>query len=239
MRSDGRANNELRPVTITPDFLENPLASVLIEFGKTKVICSASLDETVPRWMKDAGHGWVTAEYAMLPSSGHERSQRESMRGKVGGRTYEIQRLVGRSLRSVVDLKALGERTLWIDCDVIQADGGTRTASITGGFIALQLAVNRLIDRRVIVKNPIRERMAAISVGIVKKELLLDLAYEEDSAAEVDMNIVMTESGRLIEIQGTAETEPFSRQMCNDMIDLAYEGVIQLITCANETLHAS
>jgi len=229
MRLGSRKNDQLRQVTITTNFLQNPLGSVLIEFGKTKVLCSAMVDNFVPRWLKGEGRGWVTAEYSMLPSAGGGRMQRESSRGKIGGRTHEIQRLIGRSFRSVMDLSLLGERTIWIDCDVLQADGGTRTASITGGFVALMIAVDKLIKDGTIKKNPIREGLAAISVGIVSGELRLDLNYMEDSTADVDMNVVMTESGKLIEIQGTAEENPFSKQQCFDMIELAQSGINQLL----------
>ena len=229
MRSDGRTATQLRPVNIEVNYLQNPLGSVLISVGKTKVLCSVSLEDMVPRWMKGAGHGWVTSEYAMLPCAGHERSPRESTRGKVGGRTYEIQRLIGRSLRSVLDLTKLGERTLWVDCDVIQADGGTRTASITGGFIALEIAIEKLLGNGTLYQTPLKERMAAISVGVVNNELMLDLCYDEDSQADVDMNVVMTESGNIIEIQGTAETHPYSKDMCMQMINLAHDGVQQLL----------
>ncbi len=229
MRSDNRKNDQLRKVVITPDFLQNPLGSVLIEFGKTKVLCSATIDNFVPRWLKGDGRGWVTAEYSMLPSAGGARSQRESARGKIGGRTHEIQRLIGRSFRSVIDLSLLGERTIWIDCDVLQADGGTRTASITGGFVALRIAVDKLLKDGSLKKNPIKENLAAISVGIVDGQQMLDLDYSEDSNAEVDMNVVMTQSGNLIEVQGTAEENPFSKQQCIDMIDLAQNGINQLL----------
>ncbi|MDX9701958.1 MAG: ribonuclease PH [Candidatus Auribacterota bacterium] len=236
MRTDGRTGAQLRPVTIEANFLQNPLGSVLISFGNTKVICSVSIEDAIPRWLKGAGHGWLTAEYSMLPCAGCERSPRESTRGKLGGRTHEIQRLIGRSLRSVFDLTKLGERTLWVDCDVIQADGGTRTAAVTGGFIALELAVERLLGNGTLFQTPIKERMAAVSVGVVKNEILLDLCYAEDVIAEVDMNVVMTESGKLIEIQGTAETNPYTKEMCMEMINIAHGGVIQLLNISKEAL---
>jgi len=236
MRSGNREYNQLRKVEIIPNFLDYPLGSALVSFGRTRVLCSVSMDENVPKWLKGARHGWITAEYSMLPSAGVERLQRESTRGKIGGRTHEIQRLIGRSFRAVCDLEILGERTIWVDCDVIQADGGTRTASITGGFTALMMAVKKLMQSGVLTANPIRERLAAISVGIVKDELLLDLDYEEDSSADVDMNLVMTESGKIIEIQGTAEKDPFSKNRCNDMIDLAFDGITQLISLQQDTI---
>ncbi len=224
MRLNNRPNNQMREVNIITDFLDNPLGSVLIEFGKTKVLCCATVEESVPKWLRGQQCGWVTAEYSMLPSAGNERIQREAARGKIGGRTYEIQRLIGRSFRAVCDLHLLGERTIWIDCDVLQADGGTRTASITGGYVALALAVKRLMEQGKLTHNPIKEHMAAVSVGIVKGELMLDLDYSEDSTADVDMNLVMTQSGRLIEIQGTAEEEPFALTECMEMIELAQKG---------------
>lgn len=236
MRLGNRKNDQLRQVTITTNFLQNPLGSVLIEFGKTKVLCSAMMDDFVPRWLKGEGRGWVTAEYSMLPSAGGGRMQRESARGKIGGRTHEIQRLIGRSFRSVMDLSLLGERTIWIDCDVLQADGGTRTASITGGFVALTIAVDKLLKAGTLKKNPIKENLAAISVGIVSGELRLDLNYIEDSSADVDMNVVMTQSGNLIEIQGTAEENPFSKQQCFDMIELAQDGINQLLELQSKAI---
>jgi len=236
MRSGNRKNNQLREIKITPDFCTNPLSSVLIEAGNTKVLCSTTLEESVPRWMKGSGKGWVTSEYAMLPASTNDRITRESIRGKVGGRTHEIQRLIGRSFRSVIDLEKLGERALWVDCDVLQADGGTRTASITGGFASIMLAMERLIEAGVLDQNPIKEPLAAVSLGIVDGELMLDMDYNEDSSAEVDMNVVMTESGKLVEIQGTAEGAPFSRKECMDMINLAESGIEQLIELQKKLL---
>ncbi|MCB1194696.1 ribonuclease PH [bacterium] len=229
MRSYGRTNSQLRPVTITPRFLDSPLGSVLIKMGKTTVLCSTTIEDQVPRWMKGEGRGWVTAEYSMLPSSaGLARMPRESSRGKVSGRTHEIQRLIGRAFRAVCDLSKLGERTVWIDCDVLQADGGTRTASITGGFVALRLAVARMLEEGIITEDPLYENVAAISVGVVAGELMLDLDYAEDSSAEVDMNIVMTHTGKLIEIQGTAEEKPFSKKKLIEMISLAQSGIEEL-----------
>ncbi|MCD6460499.1 ribonuclease PH [bacterium] len=236
MRSDNRKYNQLRHIEIVPNFLDHPLGSALISFGRTRVLCSVSMEEKVPKWIRGSGQGWITAEYSMLPSAGIERMQREATRGKIGGRTHEIQRLIGRSFRSVCDLSVLGERTVWVDCDVIQADGGTRTASITGGFTALMMAVNKMMDSGILKKNPLRERVAAISVGIVKNEVMLDLDYEEDSAADVDMNLVMTESGKIIEIQGTAEKNPFSKNKCNEMIDLAFCGIKKLLDYQQETI---
>ena len=228
MRSDNRAPNQLRETTITPHFLPHAEGSVLIEAGRTKVICTASIEERVPPFLRNTGKGWVTAEYGMLPRATNTRMQREATAGKVGGRTQEIQRLIGRSLRSVTNLPALGERTVWIDCDVIQADGGTRTASITGAFVALALALETLRSRDVLRSIPLTDSVAAISVGIVDGEALLDLAYEDDSRAEVDMNIVKTGDGRFIEVQGTAEGQPFNRGALDSLLGLADEGIRQL-----------
>ncbi|HTY20267.1 MAG TPA: ribonuclease PH, partial [Geobacteraceae bacterium] len=210
MRSDGRRDDALREVRITRNFSIHAEGSVLIEFGDTRVICTASIEESVPPFLRGKGSGWVTAEYSMLPRSTHTRSPRESAKGKVGGRTHEIQRLIGRSLRSVMNLTLLGERSILIDCDVIQADGGTRTASITGAYVAMVDAVRWLEARRMITENPVLEAVAAVSVGIIDGIPLLDLNYEEDSAAEVDMNFVMTSSNRFVEVQGTAEGKPFT-----------------------------
>src|SRR6187549_1155618 len=210
-RNDGRSPAQLRPTTITPGFLLHPEGSVLIEVGRTKVICTASVEDRVPPFQRGSGKGWVTAEYGMLPRATSTRTTREASQGKVGGRTQEIQRLIGRSLRSVVTMSELGERTIWIDCDVIQADGGTRTAAITGGFVALVLALERLREQAVIARVPVTDYVAATSVGIVDGTPLLDLAYDEDSRADVDMNVVKTSDGRFIELQGTAETKPFDR----------------------------
>jgi len=228
-RIDKRALNALRPVKMTKDFIIHPSGSVLIEMGNTKVICTASVEEKVPPFLKGSDSGWVTAEYSMLPGSTHFRKQRDASRGKIDGRTMEIQRLIGRSLRSVIALDKLGERTIWIDCDVIQADGGTRTASITGGFVALAIAVNKLMEQGLVKENPIREYVAAVSVGIKNGEALLDLCYQEDSSAHVDMNLIMTESGKFIEVQGTGEEAPFSKDQLYKLLDLGEEGIRQLI----------
>jgi ribonuclease PH len=229
MRSDSRPANTLRDTTLTPNFLPHAEGSVFIEAGRTKVICAASVEDRVPPFLRNSGKGWVTAEYGMLPRATSTRTQREATAGKVGGRTQEIQRLIGRSLRSVTNLPALGERTIWIDCDVIQADGGTRTASITGAFVALALACEKLKQRDVIRSIPLSDYVAAISVGIVDGEPLLDLAYEDDSRAQVDMNVVRTGQGKFIEVQGTAEGEPFDRNALNQLLDLADLGIRQLI----------
>src|SRR5690349_10075585 len=229
MRSDNRPANQLRDTTITPEYLMHAEGSVLIEAGNTKVICTASVEDRVPSFLRGSGKGWVTAEYGMLPRATSTRMQREAAAGKVGGRTQEIQRLIGRSLRSVANLPALGERTLWVDCDVIQADGGTRTASITGAFVALALALERLRDRGTISAIPLIDCVAAISVGIVDGEPLLDLAYDDDSRADVDMNVVQTGSGQFIEVQGTAEGLPFGRDALNALLDLADHGIKQLV----------
>jgi ribonuclease PH len=229
MRSDKRPANELRATTLTPNYLVHAEGSVLIEAGQTKVICTASVEDRVPPFLRNSGKGWVTAEYGMLPRATSTRMQREASAGKVGGRTQEIQRLIGRSLRSVTNLPALGERTIWVDCDVIQADGGTRTASITGAFVALALALEKLRDKSVIGSIPLIDYVAAISVGIVDGEPLLDLAYDDDSRAEVDMNIVKTGSGQFIEVQGTAEGLPFGRDSLNTLLDLADHGIKQLV----------
>ncbi len=227
--ADERACDASRPVRITPDFTEHAEGSVLIECGHTRVICTASLEDRVPPFLRGKEQGWVTAEYGMLPRSTGTRMVREAAKGRPSGRTQEIQRLIGRSLRSVVDLSLLGEHTLWLDCDVIQADGGTRTASITGAFVALALAVNRLLQEGVLQKNPLLDYVAAISVGIVDGKPCLDLSYVQDSSAEVDMNIVMTGSGRFVEVQGTAEKKSFSRSQLNELLDLAESGIARLI----------
>jgi ribonuclease PH len=229
MRSDQRPADELRDTAITPNYLMHAEGSVLIEAGHTRVICTASVEDRVPGFLRNTGKGWVTAEYGMLPRATSTRMQREASAGKVGGRTQEIQRLIGRSLRSVTNLAALGERTIWIDCDVIQADGGTRTASITGAFVALALALEKLRARDVIKSIPLSDYVAAISVGIVDGEPLLDLAYDDDSRADVDMNIVKTGDGRFIEVQGTAEAEPFGREALMKLLDLADRGLAQLV----------
>jgi ribonuclease PH len=224
-RLDGRAADAVRPTRITPDFTVHAEGSVLIEVGRTKVICTASIEERVPPFLRGAGKGWVTAEYGMLPRATNTRTTREASAGKVGGRTQEIQRLIGRSLRSVVKMTELGERTVWIDCDVIQADGGTRTAAITGGFVALALALGRLRDRGALKTVPITHYVAATSVGIVAGTPLLDLAYDEDSRADVDMNVVKISDGRFIELQGTAETQPFDQNELGSLLTLANGGL--------------
>ncbi len=228
-RSDGREATELRPVSITPGFIRHADGSVLVEMGATRVICTASTEETVPQFLRDTGRGWVTAEYGMLPGSSPTRIPREATRGRIGGRTQEIQRLIGRSLRAVVDLDTLGPRTIWLDCDVIQADGGTRTASITGGYVALALAIRRLRERGTLAKNPLRTSVAAVSVGVVGGDVLLDLCYEEDSRAAVDMNLVMTGDGQFVEIQGTAEARPFTAAQLARMTEVGGAAIADLI----------
>ena len=229
MRIDQRAENQLRPIKITRNYTRYAEGSVLVEFGHTKVLCTASIDNSVPRFLKGQGQGWVTAEYGMLPRSTHTRSDREAARGKQSGRTQEIQRLIGRSLRAMVDLKKLGENTITIDCDVIQADGGTRTASITGAAVALIDAMNVLLEKKKIKNDPLKGLVAAVSVGIHNGAALLDLNYDEDSTCETDLNVVMTQSGEFIEIQGTAEEKPFTREQANQMLALAEEGIKQLV----------
>ena len=228
-RSDGRAPAELRPTRLTPGFLMHAEGSVLIEVGRTRVVCAASIEDRVPPFLRNTGKGWVTAEYGMLPRATTTRTQRESTAGKVGGRTQEIQRLIGRSLRSVTRLAELGERTVWVDCDVIQADGGTRTASITGGFVAMVLALRRLREAGALKSIPVQDYVAATSVGVVGGAPLLDLAYDEDSRAEVDMNIVKTGDGRFIEVQGTAEGPPFDRRALDSLMELGDAGVRELV----------
>ena len=229
MRSDNRPPNQLRETVITPHYLPHAEGSALIEAGNTRVICTASVDDRVPPFLRNSGKGWVTAEYGMLPRATSTRTPREAAQGKVGGRTQEIQRLIGRSLRSVAKLSDLGERTIWIDCDVIQADGGTRTASITGAFVALALAVETMRSRDQIRVIPLTDYVAAVSVGIVDDEPLVDLAYDDDSRAEVDMNVVQTGRGEFIEVQGTAERTPFDRDKLNALLDLASQGIKQLV----------
>ena len=231
IRSDGRAPDQLRPVRITLDYIKHAEGSCLIEFGDTKVICTASIEEKVPPFLRGTGQGWITAEYAMLPRATAQRTVREAARGRLTGRTQEIQRLIGRSLRSAIDLTALGEVTVWIDCDVIQADGGTRTASITGAFVALYRALQR-VEKLHAVKN----FLAAVSVGIVDGQLLLDLNYEEDSMAEVDMNVVMNDRGEFVEVQGSAEGKPFSKEELDRMLELARQGIMELIKKQKEVL---
>ena len=233
-RFDGRRPAELRATRITPHYLLHPEGSVLIEAGLTRVVCAASVEDRVPPFLRGKGSGWVTGEYGMLPRSTSTRSARESATGRVGGRTQEIQRLIGRSLRAVTRLKELGERTVWVDCDVIQADGGTRTASITGGFVALVLALEKLRETGVIARLPIDDYVAAISVGIVDGRPLADLAYEEDSQAEVDMNVVKTGNGRYIEVQGTAEGQPFDQAALDDLLGLAGSAINRLVAMQRE-----
>lgn len=235
-RIDGRFWDELRPVSIVRNFIKPAEGSVLISVGDTKVICTATVEEKVPPFLKGTNKGWVTAEYSMLPRATQQRTVREAAKGRLGGRTMEIQRLVGRSLRAVVDQEALGERTIWIDCDVIQADGGTRTAAITGGFVALVDACHHLIETNVIEKMPLKDFLAAVSVGKIGDVLCLDLCFREDSQAEVDMNVVMTGQGHIIEVQGTAEGSPFTRKELDALLDLADKGVQELITVQKESL---
>ncbi|MFO7189404.1 MAG: ribonuclease PH [Pseudomonadota bacterium] len=235
-RPSGRLPEELRPVRITRGYTKHAEGSVLVEFGDTKVICTASVDEKVPPFLRDSGQGWLTAEYGMLPRSTHTRTEREAARGRQSGRTQEIQRLIGRSLRAVMDLAKLGPRTIQIDCDVLQADGGTRTASITGAFVAACDAVEWLLAEQRIAESPVRDFVAAVSVGIYQGVPVLDLDYQEDSACDTDMNVVMTGSGGLVEIQGTAEGEPFSREQMDAMLDLAARGIRQLIEAQRAVL---
>ena len=236
VRTDSRANNELRPVKITPGFLPYAEGSVLIEMGNTRVICAASLEERVPPFLRNTGQGWLTAEYSMLPRSTLTRSSREIGRGGPSGRTHEIQRLIGRSLRAVADMKALGERTLTIDCDVLQADGGTRTAAITGAYVAFAIAGGRLLKAGKISRSVVLNHVAAVSVGIVDNTPLLDLKYDEDSRADVDMNVVCTGDGRFIEVQGTAEREPFSRSQMDHLLALAGSGIDVLVKLQQEVI---
>jgi len=236
MRSDGRKPTELRPLTITPSYIKTADGSVLIEVGDTKVICTAKLEERAPQFLRNSGKGWITSEYGMLPGSSQVRIGRESVRGKIGGRTHEIQRLIGRSLRAVADLKSLGERTIWIDCDVIQADGGTRTASITGAYVALVEAVRRWQKSGIIAADPVKDSVAAVSIGIIDGKILLDLSYEEDSRADVDMNFVMTGAGSFIEVQGTAESAPFTKKQMERMAEIAQQGVRELIKAQKKVI---
>jgi ribonuclease PH len=229
MRTDGRKLAQLRPIKITPSYIKTADGSVLIEMGDTKVICTAKLEDRVPPFLRNSGKGWITAEYGMLPGSSSIRIGRESSRGKVGGRTHEIQRLIGRSLRAIADLRTLGEKTIWIDCDVIQADGGTRTASITGAYVALAEAVRSWLGRGMISIDPVKDAVAAVSIGIVEGKILLDLCYEEDSKADVDMNFVMTGAGKFIEVQGTAEAAPFTRRQMERMAEIAQTGIKELL----------
>ncbi len=237
-RDNGRNYDELRPVKFTRNYTKYAQGSVLVEMGETKVICTATIEDRVPPFLKNSGKGWITAEYSMLPSSTQGRKVRESSRGKVEGRTQEIQRLIGRALRSVVDLDALGERTLWIDCDVIQADGGTRTASITGAFVALVDALNKLKEEGHLEYIPVRNFVSAVSVGIIEGKPMLDLCYTEDSTAKVDMNIVMTDKGEFVEVQGTGEEAPFTRQDLMDLLSLGEKGNTELIKLQKNILGA-
>lgn len=236
MRPSGRAFDALRPISFTRRYTRHAPGSVLVEFGDTRVLCTATISEQVPRWMKGRGHGWVTAEYGMLPGSTHTRSDREAARGKQSGRTQEIQRLIGRSLRAAVDLKSLGERQITIDCDVLQADGGTRTASITGGMVALVDAINGLQRDGLLTNDPLTDFVAAVSVGIYKGQPVLDLDYLEDSGADSDLNLVVAEGSKLIEIQGTAEKAPFSRAELDALLDLGETGILQLISAQKAAL---
>ncbi len=239
IRPGGRSLGQLRPLTLTPGYVQTAEGSVLVSLGNTRVLTNATIEQGVPGWLRNSGRGWVTAEYAMLPRSTVTRTPRESERGKIGGRTHEIQRLIGRSLRSVVDMKALGERTIILDCDVIQADGGTRTAAITGAAVALGLALNALVKAGTLKSSPLKQLVAATSVGIVDGEALLDLCYEEDSQAEVDMNVVMTADGGLVETQATAEKGSFSRAQLNGLIDLAETGMKEIFAAQRMVLAGS
>lgn len=239
MRSDGRKPKQLRPLAITPGYIKTADGSVLIEVGDTRVICTAKLEDRAPQFLRNSGKGWITAEYGMLPGSSQTRIGRESSRGKVGGRTHEIQRLIGRSLRAIADLHSLGERTVWIDCDVIQADGGTRTASITGAYVALVEAVRSWLDRGILKADPIKDSVAAVSIGIINGKVLLDLSYEEDSKADVDMNFVMTGSGKFIEVQGTAESAPFTKKQMERMAEMAQGGIRELLKAQKKVLASS
>jgi ribonuclease PH len=236
MRTDGRTNSALREMKITPGYLRNAEGSCMIEVGNTRVICSASVDNGVPPFLRGKGRGWITAEYGMLPRSCSSRIQRESTKGKKVGRTHEIQRLIGRCARGVCDMNAIGERTIWLDCDVVEGDGGTRCASITGSFVALVLALNNMKEKKIIDNIPITRFVAAVSVGIVDGNICADLSYEEDSTAEVDMNVIMTEAGEFIEIQGTAEGKPFSRKDTDEMLDIAGKGIKKIIKMQKDVL---
>jgi ribonuclease PH len=238
MRTDGRKPAQLRPIKITPSYLKTAEGSVLIAMGDTKVICTAKLEERVPPFLRNSGRGWITAEYGMLPGSSQTRIGRESSRGKIGGRTHEIQRLIGRSLRAIADLPSLGERTIWIDCDVIQADGGTRTASITGAYVALVEATRAWSTRGILRLDPIKDSVAAVSIGIIGGKILLDLSYEEDSKAEVDMNFVMTGKGKFIEVQGTAESAPFTKKQMERMAEIAQAGIKELLKTQKTVINA-
>ncbi len=235
-RADQRRPDQIRNVKISRGYCKHALGSCLIEIGDTRVICAANMENKVPPHLKNSGTGWITAEYGMLPSSTNTRSVRESSRGRTQGRTHEIQRLIGRSLRAAVNLGHVGERTIWLDCDVIQADGGTRTASITGAYVALKDAVDALVRQQIIARNPIVQQVAAVSVGIIDDEILLDLNYEEDSRADVDMNVIMTGSGSIIEIQGTAEGAPFTKEQMISLVNFAQKGIGQLMEIQNQAL---
>ncbi|NIM04443.1 MAG: ribonuclease PH [Armatimonadetes bacterium] len=235
-RVDGRKNDELRPVNLTRDFIKHPEGSCLIEMGETVVVCTASVEDIVPQFLRGSGRGWVTAEYGMLPRSTKERTPREAARGRRGGRSMEIQRLIGRSLRSVIDMDALGERTITVDCDVMQADGGTRTAAITGGYVALVDALRWMHNKGLIKTLPILDAVAGVSVGIVQGEPMLDLAYEEDSMASVDMNLVMTAAGKFVEVQGTAEGNPFSKDHLDSLLRLGEKGIRELVALQKKAL---
>ena len=239
MRADGRGNEELREIKITRNFNKYAEGSCLIELGATRVVCTATVEEKVAPFLKGTGSGWISGEYGMLPRSCAQRIVRESARGKVGGRTHEIQRLIGRSLRAAVELEKLGERTIWIDCDVLQGDGGTRTAAITGGFVALVDCLEKLRKDKLFEKLPVKDYVAATSVGMYNDEALLDLTYQEDSKADVDMNVVMTEKGKFVEIQGTAEREPFSRPQMENLLNLARKGIKDLIAIQKKALNKS
>ena len=236
MRPSGREPDQMRPVIFTPNFTKHAEGSVLAEFGDTRVLCTASVENRVPPWMRGAGHGWVTGEYGMLPRATHSRSGREAARGKQGGRTMEIQRLIGRSLRAVIDLDALGERTVTLDCDVLQADGGTRTAAISGAYVALLIAMQKLCKDRTLKTNPVHGQIAAVSVGIYRGVPVLDLDYEEDSQAETDMNVVMNEAGRFVEVQGTAEGHAFTREELDTLLEMASAGVSEIIEAQNAAI---
>ncbi|MER7206645.1 ribonuclease PH [Streptosporangium sp. NPDC000239] len=235
-RADGRSPDQLRPVTITRGWLAHAEGSVLVEFGGTRVLCAASVQDNVPRWRRGSGQGWVTAEYAMLPRATNTRNDRESVRGRIGGRTHEISRLIGRSLRACVDYKVLGENSVVIDCDVLQADGGTRTAAITGAYVALADAVRWMRERKMCAGDPLIDSVAAVSVGVVGSTPLLDLCYTEDVAAETDMNVVMTGSGQFVEVQGTAEGKPFDRAALDELLDLGAAGCVELTRLQREAL---
>ncbi|WP_018024400.1 ribonuclease PH [Corynebacterium ulceribovis] len=238
LRADGRTLDQLRPIRITRGFTSNPAGSVLVEFGNTRVMCTASVEAGVPRFKRDSGEGWLTAEYAMLPSSTHDRMPRESMKGKVKGRTHEISRLVGRSLRAAIDLRELGENTINLDCDVLQADGGTRTASITGAYVALADALTYLKAAGLVIGNPLKAPVAAVSVGIIDGRVCLDLPYEEDSRAEVDLNVVMDADGNFVEVQGTGEAGVFNRTQLGEMLDVAAKGCGELVALQQQALAA-